>query len=412
VGKGGERKKMSSESSTAGATGAGKRVSSSVFRSKPNLYKTFTKNVNDTFKEDPEDVSGRASKKFNEFCENFVPKAKDGSLEWVLPLDKEIPKHAVVLLAHSVRPMRCIGEITKNEQCSKAIPTNYRYVFEKLIKRDVPREEIVNKNEEDNDSDDHEEDGDGGGGGRGKKNKKTSHKSQQRKRRIETVMVECGKKHQQLISRKKGFWIIWKPSLEAKITIKTLAENMDTVLGWYERYVEGMEKNPSKDFPHKQNDLYIEQFLLNEYPTPEWKKHTKEYQKTNRRYLIVNDGGMLPPPPPPPPPAGDVDGEEEESDNNDDDADEGSDSPKPKKKRNTSKGKGRKKRQTTVNDLTNEIDPLTSVFDAFGDKEDQFAKFMNLFEPKASSSSALNYEQLAFDEEAGDLPNLDDVVSI
>jgi hypothetical protein len=406
-------------SSTSESSAPPKRASSAVFRSKSNLYKTFTKNVNDTFKEDPEDSLGRAAKKFNEFCENFVPKAKDGSLEWVLPLDTEIPKHAVVLLAHSVRPMRCIGEITKNEQCSKAIPINYRYVFEKLIKRDVPREEIPpsHKNEEssDNDNDDDDEDDDERGG-RGKKNKKGTQKTQPRKRRIETVMVECGKKHQQLISRKKGFWIIWKPSLEAKITIKTLAENMDTVMGWYDRYVEGMEKNPSKDFPHKQNDLYIEQFLLDEYPTPEWKKHTKEYQKTNRRYVIVSDGGVPPPPPPPPPPSDDLE-EGGDSEDDDDDDDGAADSPKPKKKRNTSKGKkgSRKKKQSTINDLSDEIDPLANVFDAFGDKEDQFTKFMNLFEPKEkASSSSLNYEQLAFDEEAGagDLPNLDDVVSI
>lgn len=410
---------MSSSSSESSAPP--KRASSAVFRSKSNLYKTFTKNVNDTFKEDPEDSLGRAAKKFNEFCENFVPKAKDGSLEWVLPLDTEIPKHAVVLLAHSVRPMRCIGEITKNEQCSKAIPINYRYVFEKLIKRDVPREEIPpsHKNESDNDDDDDEDDDERGG--RGKKNKKGgTQKAHPRKRRIETVMVECGKKHQQLISRKKGFWIIWKPSLEAKITIKTLAENMDTVMGWYDRYVEGMEKNPSKDFPHKQNDLYIEQFLLDEYPTPEWKKHTKEYQKTNRRYVIVSSDGGVPPPPPPPPPPTTTDDLEEggDSEDDDDDDDGAADSPRPvKKKRNTSKGKkgGRKKKQSTINDLSDEIDPLTNVFDAFGDKEDQFTKFMNLFEPKEkASSSSLNYEQLAFDEEAGagDLPNLDDVVSI
>ena len=411
-----------SSSSSSESSAPPKRASSAVFRSKSNLYKTFTKNVNDTFKEDPEDSLGRAAKKFNEFCENFVPKAKDGSLEWVLPLDTEIPKHAVVLLAHSVRPMRCIGEITKNEQCSKAIPINYRYVFEKLIKRDVPREEIPpsHKNEESSDNDDDDEDDDERGG-RGKKNKKGgTQKTHPRKRRIETVMVECGKKHQQLISRKKGFWIIWKPSLEAKITIKTLAENMDTVMGWYDRYVEGMEKNPSKDFPHKQNDLYIEQFLLDEYPTPEWKKHTKEYQKTNRRYVIVSDGGVPPPPPPPPPPPSDdlEEGGDSEDDDDDDDDDGAADSPKPaKKKRNTIKGKkgGRKKKQSTINDLSDEIDPLTNVFDAFGDKEDQFTKFMNLFEPKEkASSSSLNYEQLAFDEEAGagDLPNLDDVVSI
>ena len=410
-----------SSSSSSESSAPPKRASSAVFRSKSNLYKTFTKNVNDTFKEDPEDSLGRAAKKFNEFCENFVPKAKDGSLEWVLPLDTEIPKHAVVLLAHSVRPMRCIGEITKNEQCSKAIPINYRYVFEKLIKRDVPREEIPpsHKNESDNDDDDDEDDDERGG--RGKKNKKGgTQKAHPRKRRIETVMVECGKKHQQLISRKKGFWIIWKPSLEAKITIKTLAENMDTVMGWYDRYVEGMEKNPSKDFPHKQNDLYIEQFLLDEYPTPEWKKHTKEYQKTNRRYVIVSSDGGVPPPPPPPPPPTTTDDLEEggDSEDDDDDDDGAADSPRPvKKKRNTSKGKkgGRKKKRSTINDLSDEIDPLTNVFDAFGDKEDQFTKFMNLFEPKEkASSSSLNYEQLAFDEEAGagDLPNLDDVVSI
>ena len=343
-------------------------------KNKPGIHKDFTKNINDSFKSDPDDSSGRAAKKFNDFCENIPPRAKDGTIEWILPLNEEIPKHTIVLLAHSVRPIRCIAEITKNEQCSKSIPLNYRYVIEKLMKKDVPREEL-----ETADTDDEEDD---------YRQKKKKGATRLKKRRIETIMTECGKKQQQLISKKKGFWLIWKTSLEAKITTKQLSQHMDTILGWYESYVEGMEKDPSTEYPRKAEDRGMEQFLLCQYPTPEWRKHTHEYQKTNKNHK--EEGGMtIPPPPPPPPPAPPADDE-----SSDEEESEGGAT------------KATKKKKKGMYDLPPPTGD-TKGFQPFD--HDDFSKFMQSFEPQPPPPQ--KNDSLPFDE-LGDLPDIDEVASI
>jgi len=42
----------------------------------------------------------------------------------------------------------------------------------------------------------------------------------------------------------------------------------------FTKYVEGMEREPKKRIKYKHDDNGIEQYLLNEYPTPEWKLAT------------------------------------------------------------------------------------------------------------------------------------------
>lgn len=371
------------------------RSANRVPKNKPETYKDFTKGLNQIFKSEPDDAQNNAAKKLAQFCDSITPKADDGSVQWILPLAEEIPNHTVVLLAHSIRPIRCIGEITKNEQCSKAIPLKCRYIVEKLVKRDVAREEIgCSKEDEEEDEEAEDEDHTNSTTEKKKRKKKKlgGGGSRTKKRRIETVMVECGKKQQQLISKKKGFWVIWKPSFDAKILTTNLAQHMETVLGWYELYVNGMEKNPSAEFPREGRDMFREQFMLNDYPTPDWQKHTQEYQKTNRSH----DNREEPPPPPPPPllPSGDssVGGASD-----DDDEDE---SRKEKKKRKRGGGGGAKKRlcYEPVVDIESSAREL-QTFDT-----EHFFKFMESFrDPPPTKNDSLN---LLLDD-LGDLPNLD-----
>ena len=376
--------------------------SSRVSKNKPEIYRDFTKRLNQIFKSEPDDAQNNAAKILSQFCDTYIPKTKDGCTQWFLPLDTEIPNHTIVLLAHSIRPIRCIGEITKNEQCSKAIPLKYRYIVEKLMKREISKEENIEEVEA---GEGEEEDETGESPEKKKKKKKTkTTAARPRRRRIETVMVSCGKKQQQLISKKKGFWVIWKPSLEANIKTIDLPMHMETVLGWYSRYVEGMEKNPCPTYPRDQDDIYSEQFIMDQHPTPEWRKHTQEYQKTNKSNR--GDGGeMMPPPPPPPPPplspassSCSVDEEEQEI----------STKHRKTKKKRRQQSQGKQKKQRLTYEPICEVESSAQelkLFDAEG-----FSKFMEQFRnPDPPKHDILDFDDL------GELPDLepmgDDVLS-
>lgn len=389
-----------------------KRPVNRVTKHKPGTYKEFTKSLNQIFKSEPDDIYNNAAKKLNHFCENHVPKGKDGSVQWVLPLDTDIPNHAVVLLAHSVRPIRCIGEITKNEQCSKAIPLKYRYIVEKLVKRDVFKDEHcgetmnIDMSRENDANDDIEL-------ASTRENKRNSKKrTLTKKRKVDTVMVECGKKQQQLISRKKGFWVIWKPSLQANITTgQSLKNNMSTVLEWYGRFVEGMEKDPSPSYPRNHEHIFFEQFLLSDYPTPEWQKHTQEYQKTNKNHkegLVASSSSsdMLVPPPPPP-----LDGEaiacSSCCSNDDDDREELT--KKQRKKQKRGGGERTEKKRKLNYEQPCEIESSARELEMFD--VDAFSKFMEQSRDPVlnTTSDSFEFGNIGDIKELGDL---DDLVSV
>jgi hypothetical protein len=251
---------------------------------KKEIHKKFTKELNDIFKHSPEDEKHQGLKKLKDFCDKYAPKSSRGNVEFGLPIEKEIPDNTIVLLVHAYRKIRCLGSVSLNVDCTNEIPTKYRYVIKKLIKKE-------------NDS----------------QNKMFPH--------LKNIMIVPDKqKQQRLISKKKGFWIFWLPSFNAKITTTNLAQNMTKVLSWHDKYVDGMQKNPSPAFP-LENEFFGEQFLLDKYPTEEWKQHFKTYQKRNNKKKLLslkknddssddddddddNDENTPPPPPPllPPPP--------------------------------------------------------------------------------------------------------------
>lgn len=380
--------------------------SSRAPKNKLQLYKEFTKSLNIIFKTEPDDVNNNAAKKISQFCDSYMPKA-NGETQWVLPLDEEIPLHTLVVLAHSARPIRCIGEITKNEQCTKAIPLKHRYIVEKFMRRDIFAVDAEQQEGEDEDND--------GGEGEAKDRKRSSSSKKpvrSKKRKVNTIMVECGKRQQQLISKKKGFWVIWKPSLEANIKTADIAQHMDTVLGWYTRYVEGMEKDPCPTYPRNPLDVTFEQFLLDQYPTPEWRKHTQEFRKTNKSNKGENYAAMTQAPPPPPPSTprrGNLSPASSSCSVPEDDDVQviSKKQAKSKKKKRPQQSKKEKKR-TISNEPTCELESSAQDLPLFDNEA--FLNFMDKFKnPDLPKNDILDFEDL------GDLPGLDlmsDVVSI
>jgi hypothetical protein len=101
-----------------------------------------------------------------------------------------------------------------------------------------------------------------------------------------------------LVTTRRGYFAVHMPTYEeglvAFINKKNKWEikqsNMERLHFLYYNYIDGMTKRPSKTFPRKQSDMGLEQFLLDEYPTLEWKAHTLKIKSRSNECDDDNEG--------------------------------------------------------------------------------------------------------------------------
>ena len=202
-------------------------------------YDEFTMNLNKTMKQN--NVTGTLSL-LKDFCNVYIEEKTHAPSEWTMfGSDGKIPTGIVVVLAHSISPKRCLGILRHNKTIASSLPETLTYTFERLQ---------VNKNEE----------------AKGAK-----------------AIIRGKSKEFFLISQTRGHWVIWQQSVLIGIKEREmlLPANLKIIKIWNEKYIQGMEKPPAESFERTQFKG-VEQFMMDNFPTPEWREHMLHYKKKNR----------------------------------------------------------------------------------------------------------------------------------
>lgn len=229
----------------------------------------FVKNLNDELR------AGRceeAQKLLNWYCAEYLPyHVQEENYpcpknEWWLDvLHRPIPPNTICLMAHSGTAKRVLAVLNPAPTNNKSVPTVFCYSYKRLhIKK---RTEVINK----------------------------TTKSKRTVMRLELA----GEIPKALITPRRGFWVIWAPSLLRQITFDHRYEHETELMDWYSKYIHGMEKPPTDELPRIKQDFEFEQFKLARYPTIPWRNHTLGLKKLKTKQIIFVDNGAPPPPPPP-----------------------------------------------------------------------------------------------------------------
>ncbi len=210
------------------------KVDENVFK-----FDDFIKELNNDLKNNKlEDAIDRL-----QFFSNNIIKAYWDKNEWALdPRTAPWGDNQYVLIAHSNRPIRALVRLEKSGT-SKNIPGALQYVIYKLTVSTTGKKK-----------------------GTIKEHKKKPH---------------C------LYTSKRGFWFIWKPSLDMKLFAPLTTETNNKLLNLYNTYVDGMETEPADSYCQSSPDKGFEQFILHTYPNQQWKKAVQKElemtQKNNKR---------------------------------------------------------------------------------------------------------------------------------
>ena len=233
-------------------------------------YKCFIKEFNESLKShwsvDEQIKRGivppeRLLEKFpTHYLNCYLP--KQTSIQWKLELSQLIDGR-IVIVAHSKVPKRALGIIKFDPKISDAIPLRFRYKLVKLCPKTkkVTKVEFIKTLN---------------------KHKKMVTKKKE-KIGVEVVLEKSSKPSLTMANEKRGFFLILQSSFEANITETNMNDHMETLLGWYNDYVNGMEKVPAKTYGRNEDDIDFEQFMLDRYPTESWKRHVNVFNKKNRK---------------------------------------------------------------------------------------------------------------------------------
>lgn len=217
----------------------------------------------------------------HEFATVHIPRGcRTTRVDWVLDFNNPNLHGKLVVLAHSNETKRAIAILRKSDEGKIAPYLSYRCHVQIVKSKSV----IIDK--------------------------------KRKIRQFYKKVDDDTKKPPLLFTGKRGWWMIWKPSLEAGITDKNMAKHESTVIDWYEKYIVGMDQPPPDTVARVKEDFKYEQFMLDTYPTPEWKAITMGYKKKNvKRIRFVGEAPDVDYPgvPPPPPDSEEEEEEEEES---------------------------------------------------------------------------------------------------
>jgi hypothetical protein len=93
-----------------------------------------------------------------------------------------------------------------------------------------------------------------------------------------------------LVTTRRGAQHIWAPSYNEKLFAKcvngVLLINEDQrprLVYYYKKYVDGMIRRPKDTFVRDPADIGMEQYMLDKYPTKEWKAHIDEISETESK---------------------------------------------------------------------------------------------------------------------------------
>lgn len=108
---------------------------------------------------------------------------------------------------------------------------------------------------------------------------KITTKTSKRKNNIQSVIINQ-QTSSKLITTRRGYFVpnltVHNMKLSAVMEngrLQFREEQVSKINEIYYKYVYGMDRRPSEHFKRKKEDFGFEQFLLDEYPTPEWKNH-------------------------------------------------------------------------------------------------------------------------------------------
>lgn len=238
-------------------------------------YHAFVKDLNKLAKT-PEH-RGTICKFLFEFGTIHIPRGcQTTNCDWVLDFNNTNLHGKLVLLAHSNETKRAIAILQKSDEGKIAPYLSYRCHVQIVKYKSV----IIDK--------------------------------KRKIRQFYKKVDDDTKKPPLLFTGKRGWWMIWKPSLEAGITKANMSRHESTIIDWYERYVVGIEQPPPTEVVRDRAFFKYEQFMLDVFPTPAWKAITVGYKKKNVKRIRFadepGDNGI----PPPPPPEEEEESEEEE----------------------------------------------------------------------------------------------------
>jgi hypothetical protein len=182
------------------------------------------------------------------YCSKYIEEAvPSASKEWGLR-PEALPRDFFCILAHSSNAKRILGHVTFSPESSKRVPKKYQYSVQPYVVKI-----------------------------------KTLDMGNNKKRRRVPMLVAGTKNAENLITPKRGWWLIWQPSMAQNITISNYHEYMSLLISWYNKYITGMEKEPPETFPRVREHYGFEQFMLKEYPNERWRNFMGTYKKVNQR---------------------------------------------------------------------------------------------------------------------------------
>lgn len=174
------------------------------------------------------------------FVNETLPTYSNGRIqegEWILHTDLEIIPYQICLLASYRCPKRCLAILEKSNDCvtaAKGVVDAFCYSILKITTKKKKRGDVE----------------------------------------MTISTISPGK----LFTTRRGFYIMNKGVLNEKLsaindqgTLKLRAAELPRIKEIYFKYVHGMDENPDFFLQRVPADMGMEQFLLREYPTKEWK---------------------------------------------------------------------------------------------------------------------------------------------
>lgn len=195
----------------------------------------------------------------NQISNDILPSFSKSRVQagtWIASPHLQFLPNQIVLLALSNAPIRCLAVIVKDHKdTAKDVIEGLKYSIMKIYKKKLKRETQP---------------------------------------RLCFESLTNGKASGYLYTSRRGFYFVDKKSYDLKMTAvkdakgdyQIRTEHAHEINDIFFTKVDGMHRRPEKGFRRVKDDIGMEQFLLNDYPTQEWKTHVnslKDEAKDNEK---------------------------------------------------------------------------------------------------------------------------------
>lgn len=219
------------------------------------IIETKTSILNDINQHNSPEAPQHLHVEFSNICNTALPKYSKNRVlpnTWIASPRLQFLPNQIVLLALSNAPVRCLAVIIKDSKdTAKDVVEGLKYSIMKICKKKLKRE-------------------------------------QQPRLYVETP--SNGKASGYLYTSRRGFYFVHKKTYDLKMTAikhkngdyEIKMENIQDINEIFFTKVDGMHLRPDKGFRRLKEDIGMEQFLLEDYPTPEWKRHVNGLKEENK----------------------------------------------------------------------------------------------------------------------------------